>query len=133
MVSGEENLIRVAQVSRVWALAAALARMCMILSRTVSLKNTKYTDVKLIVRMVEDQLNSLGQERFLEVRTTVKLELGNYSAEGESRYTPADMNTGGQTPGSLPFWRRGLLQNLAGQAEDCSCQLHGQEHHTLAL
>lgn len=54
MVSGEENLIRVAQVSRVWALAAALARMCMILSRTVSLKNTKYTDVKLIVRMVED-------------------------------------------------------------------------------
>ena len=42
MVSGQENLIKVAQVSRVWALAAALARMCMILSRAVSLKNQKH-------------------------------------------------------------------------------------------
>lgn len=44
MVSGEANLIKVAQVSLVRALAAALARMCMILSRAVSLKNTKHTD-----------------------------------------------------------------------------------------
>lgn len=38
MASGEENLIKVAQVSWVWALAAAVARMCMILIRTASLK-----------------------------------------------------------------------------------------------
>ncbi len=38
IVSGEENLIKVAQVSWVWALAAAVARMCMILSRADSLK-----------------------------------------------------------------------------------------------
>jgi len=43
MVSGEENLIKVAQVSWVWALAAALARMCMILSMEVSLKKTTTT------------------------------------------------------------------------------------------
>lgn len=55
------------------------------------------------------------------------------SASYESRYTPADMDAGGQTPGSLAFWCRGLLQNLAGQAEGRSCQLHGQKHQTLAL
>lgn len=48
-------------------------------------------------------------------------------------YTPANMNAGGQTPSGLPFWCRGLLQNLTGQAEGCSCQLHRQENHTLAL
>lgn len=51
MVSGEENLIKVAQVSRVWAWAAALARMCIILSRAVSLKNTKHTGVELTGRI----------------------------------------------------------------------------------
>lgn len=44
IVSEEENLIKVAQVSRVGAVAAALARMCMILSRTVSLKTNAYRD-----------------------------------------------------------------------------------------
>ena len=51
----------------------------------------------------------------------------------ESRHTPANMDAGGQTPGSLSFWGRGLLQNLAGQAEGRSCELGGQKHHTLAL
>lgn len=41
MASGEENLIKVAQVSWVWALDAAVARMCMILIRTASLKKIK--------------------------------------------------------------------------------------------
>lgn len=43
------------------------------------------------------------------------------------------MDAGGQTPGGLPFWCRELLQDLAGQAEGRSCQLHGQKHHALAL
>lgn len=47
MVSGEENLIKLAQFSCVWALAAALAIMCMILNMAVSLKTTKHTDVNL--------------------------------------------------------------------------------------
>lgn len=47
--------------------------------------------------------------------------------------TPADMDAGGQTPGSFPLRRRGFLEDLAGQAEGSSSQLHGQEHHALAL
>ena len=43
------------------------------------------------------------------------------------------MHAGGQTPGSFAFRGRGLLQDLAGQIEGGSCQLHRQKHHTLAL
>lgn len=74
MVSGEENLLKVAQVSRVCALAAALARMCMTLSRAVSLKNTKHTDFKL---------KNTWKVNFCicEVSSTEKPELSNYSAD----------------------------------------------------
>lgn len=51
----------------------------------------------------------------------------------ESGPTPADVKAWGQTPGSVSFRCWGLLQNLAGQAQGGSCQVHRQEHHTLSL
>lgn len=97
-------------MSRVWAVAAALARILMILSSKDSLKSKRRQ-----------------MSNFTSLRGT------RCSFINLSNPEPADMKAWDQTPGSFSFrcWR--LLQNLAGQTEGCSCQVHRQERHTLAV
>ena len=133
MVSGEENLIKEARVSLVWALAAALAIMCMILSREASLQNTQNTDFKLTGWIVPTITNTWKVKFCLCEVPERSRRCQQCTHTHTHTHTPADMDAGGQTPCSLPFWCGGLLQNLAGHAEGRSCQLHGQKHHTLAL